>query len=60
MPAAKTVVAAENFSYADGDTEVFVHMGERFTTTHPAVKRYPQQFKPETADVKRPTRGRNA
>jgi hypothetical protein len=54
MPAAKTVVATTHFSYADGDREVFVHAGERFASTHPAVKRYPGSFKPEGHDVKTP------
>jgi hypothetical protein len=54
MPAAKTVVATTHFSYSDGDKEVFVHAGERFTSTHVAVKRYPDWFKPEGHDVKTP------
>jgi hypothetical protein len=55
-PAAKTVVATTHFSYADGDKEVFVHAGDRFASTHPVVKRYPESFKPEDTDVKRPAR----
>jgi hypothetical protein len=53
-PAAKTLVAVTHFSYADGDKEVFVHAGERFTSTHPAVKRYPDWFAPEGHDVTSP------
>jgi hypothetical protein len=55
-PAAKTVVATTHFSYADGDKEVHVHAGERFASTHPAVKRYGDWFEPDDTDVKRPTR----
>jgi hypothetical protein len=54
MATAKTVVATTHVSYADGDREVFVHTGERFASTHPAVKRYGQWFEPEHADVKQP------
>jgi hypothetical protein len=45
MAAAKTMVATTHFSYADDDgNEVFVHSGERFASTHPVVKRYPDSF----------------
>jgi hypothetical protein len=54
MPAAKTVVAVTHFTYADKDKEVHVHAGEKFTSTHPAVKRYPTWFKAEGHDVKSP------
>jgi hypothetical protein len=54
MAAAKTMVATTHFSYAEKDGEVFVHAGEKFTSTHPAVKRYPESFKPEGHDVKTP------
>jgi hypothetical protein len=57
MAGAKTVVATTHFSYADGDKEVHVRAGERYSSTHPAVKRYPGWFKAADSDVKRPTRG---
>jgi hypothetical protein len=63
MAAAKTVVATTHFSYAD-DTEppeeVHVHAGDRFTETHPVVKRYPEWFVPEGEDVERPQRTRRS
>jgi hypothetical protein len=53
MAAAKTVVATTHFSVAVGDEEVFVHAGERFSSTHPVVKANPGAFAPEHADIKR-------
>jgi hypothetical protein len=58
MAAAKTVVATTHFSYDTDGVEVIVHAGERFASTHPAVKRYPGWFKSADTEVKRPTRGR--
>jgi hypothetical protein len=54
------MVATTHFSYADGDKEVFVHAGERFASTHPAVKRYPDWFEAEDTDVNRARRGAKA
>ena len=53
MAAAKTVVATTHFSYDANGVEVIVHAGDRFASTHPAVKRYKQRFAPEHADIKR-------
>jgi hypothetical protein len=55
--AAKTVVATTAFSAEVRGQEVLVRTGERFTSTHPLVKRYPTWFTDADADVKRPMRG---
>jgi hypothetical protein len=53
MAAAKTVVATTHFSYNANGSEVIVHVGDRFAQNHPAVKRYPEWFAHEHADIKR-------
>jgi hypothetical protein len=53
MAAAKIVVATTAFAAEIGGQELLVRVGERFSSTHAAVKRYPEWFAPEHADVKR-------
>jgi hypothetical protein len=55
MPAARTMVAVTHFSYAAGDREVHVHAGDRFTSTHPVVKRYSEWFVVEGHDIEQAT-----
>ena len=57
MSTRKVMVATETFAYADpdGDTDGFVHAGQRFASTHEAVKRYPHAFEPEGSDVEQAT-----
>ena len=53
MATAKTVLAITHFTYDANGSEVIVHAGDRFAANHPAVKRYPEWFAPEHADIKR-------
>jgi hypothetical protein len=56
MATAKTMVARRAFVRLDGIHYTLVAEGERYAATHPVVKAHPEQFEPETTDVKRPTR----
>jgi hypothetical protein len=57
MAAAKVMVAVTPFSGEAGGEQHLVHEGERFVSTHPLVRKHPELFEPEEADVKRPRRG---
>jgi len=59
--AGKLLVALENFSAIHAKREVFVHMGDRFRSTHALVKAHPQLFGPVDPDpVDTPTRRKPA
>jgi hypothetical protein len=59
--AARIVVALENFSATHAKREVFVHMGDRFRSTHALVKAHPAQFGPvDPEPVDTPTRRKPA
>jgi hypothetical protein len=56
MPArVKVMVATETFAYEDDNGDGIVHAGQRFASTHPAVKAYPDSFQPEGSDVEQAT-----
>jgi hypothetical protein len=53
MATAKTMVAKHPFTAEARGQQHLVHEGERFASTHPLVRKHPELFAPEHADVKR-------